>query len=228
MNKKIRILVAEEDPNFLKTIEDSLRASGSSYHVEKVSSGKECLKKLQKGKSDILLLDHALSDGDGLEWLRRFNESGIGVPTIFVTAKGDSGLAIKAMREGVFDYVNRSAECAKAFPFVVNRALEGHGLMLEKVRLQKELIETKNFLESIVEKAGDAISVVDLDGKVLYWNEGAKRIYGYEKEEVTGKRLSDFLYPKDSASRVEEGRSMSEIMTRVLNGHVVSNVEVNG
>ena len=100
------------------------------------------------------------------------------------------------MKEGVFDYINRSAECAKAFPFVVNRAIEGHSLMLEKVRLQKELIETKNFLESIVEKAGDAISVVDLEGKVLYWNEGAERIYGYQKEEVLGKKLSDFLYSR--------------------------------
>jgi len=218
--------VVEEDTNFLKTIEDSLKASGSLYHAEKVSSGKDCMKRLQKGKFDILLLDHALSDGDGLEWLRRFNELGIGIPTIFVTAKGDPGLAIKAMREGVFDYINRSAECAKSFPFVVNRAIEGHDLMLEKVRLQRELIETKNFLESIVEKAGDAISVVDLDGKVLYWNEGAKRIYGYEKEEVIGKKLSDFFYPKDTESRVEEERLVVELMARVKKGEVVSNVEV--
>ena len=42
---------------------------------------------------------------------------------------------------------------------------EGHSLMLEKVRLQNELIEAKNFLESVAEKAGDAISVVDLVGK---------------------------------------------------------------
>jgi PAS domain S-box-containing protein len=218
--------VAEEDSNFLKTIEDSLKASGSSYHAEKVSSGKECLKKLQKEKFDILLLDHALSDGDGLEWLRRFNELRIGIPTIFVTAKGDPGLAIKAMQEGVFDYINRSAECAKAFPFVMNRAIEGHGLMLEKVRLQKELIETNNFLESIVEKAGDAISVVDLEGKVLYWNEGAERIYGYKKEEVLGKKLSDFLYPKETRSRVGEERFVAGLMARVKKGEVVSNLEV--
>jgi PAS domain S-box-containing protein len=218
--------VAEEDTNFLETIEDSLRTSGSSYHAERVSSGKECREKLQKEKFDILLLDHALPDGEGLDWLRRFNESGIGIPTIFVTAKGDPRLAIEAMREGVFDYINRSAECAKAFPFVVNRAIEGHGLMVEKVRLQKELIETKNFLESIVEKAGDAISVVDLDGRVLYWNEGAKRIYGYEKEEVLGKKLSDFLYPRDTESRVKEERSVEGLMARVKKGEVVSNVEV--
>ncbi len=218
--------MAEEDSSFLRMVEDSLKASGSLYHIEKVSSGGECLKKLQSEKFDILLLDHSLLDGEGLNWLRRFNELGIGIPTIFVTAKGDPRLAIEAMKEGVFDYINRSAECAKAFPFVVNRAIEGYGLMLEKVRLQKELIETKNFLESIVEKAGDAISVVNLEGKVLYWNEGAERIYGYQKEEVLGEKISQFLYPKDDPLRAREEKLMDELMARVKRGEVVPNVEV--
>jgi CheY-like chemotaxis protein len=61
LDKRIRILVAEEDSGFLKMMEDSLKASGSLYYTEKVSSGKECFKKLQKEKFDILLLDHALS-----------------------------------------------------------------------------------------------------------------------------------------------------------------------
>jgi PAS domain S-box-containing protein len=218
--------VAEEDSSFLKMMEDSLKASGGLYHIDKVSSGGECMRMLQEEKFDILLLDHSLSDGEGLNWLRRFNELGIGVPTIFVTAKGNPRLAIEAMKEGVFDYINRSAECAKAFPFVVNRAIEGHGLMVEKVRLQKELIETKNFLESIVEKAGDAISVVDLEGKVLYWNEGATRIYGYPKEEVLGKKLADFLYSRDEKLREEEERLTEGLMAQVKVGKVIPNVEV--
>ncbi|HUL37600.1 MAG TPA: PAS domain S-box protein [Thermodesulfobacteriota bacterium] len=226
LDKKIRILVAEEDPGFLKMIEDSLKASGSLYHIEKVSSGKECLTKLQNEKFDILLLDHSLPDGEGLNWLRQFNELGVAIPTIFVTATGDPKLAIEVMKEGVFDYINRSAECAKAFPFVVNRAIEGHGLMLEKVRLQKELIETKNFLESIVEKAGDAISVVDLEEKILYWNEGAEKIYGYKREEVWGKKLSEFLYPRDENLRAEEEKVTEKLMTRVKAGEVLPNVEV--
>jgi len=226
LDKRIRILVAETDSSFLKMMEDSLKASGSLYHTEKVSCGEECLKKLQKEKFDILLLDHTLPDGEGLNWLRRFNESGIGIPTIFVTAKGDPRLAIEAMKEGVFDYINRSAECAKAFPFVVNRAIEGYSLMLEKVRLQKELIETKNFLESIVDRAGDAISVVDLDGKVLYWNEGAEQIYGYKKEEVRGKKLSHFLYPRDEKLKAEEETFTDQLMARVKGGEVIPNVEV--
>lgn len=135
-------------------------------------------------------------------------------------------MSMQVMKEGVFDYINRSAECAKAFPFVVNRAIEGYSLMVEKVRLQKELIETKNFLESIVDRAGDAISVVDLQGTILYWNEGAEQIYGYRKEEVLGRRLSDFLFPSDEKRREEEERLLDGLMSRVQKGEVVPNVEV--
>ncbi|OGP68221.1 MAG: hypothetical protein A2170_14535 [Deltaproteobacteria bacterium RBG_13_53_10] len=226
MDRKIRILVAEEDRIFFKMVEDSLKASGDLYEVQEVSSGEECLRMLQTERFDILLLDHLLPDGSGLSWLQRFNEMGIGIPTVFVTATGDPALSIKAMKEGVFDYINRSAECAKAFPFVVHRAIEGYSLMVEKVKLQKELIETKNFLESIVEKAGDAISAVGLDGKVLYWNEGAERIYGYGKAEVMGRNLMDFLCPRDENLRLEEERSMEDIMARVKKGEVVPNIEV--
>lgn len=207
-------------------VEDALRESGGGYEIERVSSGEDCMKKLQGERYDILLLDYALPDGKGLDWLRKFNESGVGIPTIFVTPKGDPKLSIQVMKEGVFDYINRSAECAKAFPFVVNRAVEGYTLMVEKVKLQKELIETKNFLESIVERAGDAISVVDLEGRILYWNEGAEQIYGFKKEETIGRNISDFLYPREETLREAEEKLMEEIMGKVRKGEVVPNVEV--
>jgi PAS domain S-box-containing protein len=226
MDRKIRILVAEADSVFRKMVEESLCESRGFYLLQKVSTGEECLKSLKKEKFDVLLLDHTLPDGDGLDWLRKFNEEGVGVPTIFVTPKGDPRLALAAMKEGVFDYINRSAECAKAFPFVIHRAVEGHSLMVEKVRLQKELIETKNFLESIVEKAGDAISVVDLEGKILYWNEGAERIFGYPKEEAREKNLFALLARKDEKKRAAEKIFHQELLDRVLKGESVSQVEV--
>ncbi len=225
MSRIIRILVAEEDLDFIAMIKASLLKAGDHYAVETVSSGEGCLQKLREEKFDVLLLDHSLPDGDGLEWLRRFNRSGMGIPTIFVTAKGDPQMSIQAMQEGVFDYINRSAECAKAFPFVVNRAIEGYNLMVEKVRLQKELIETRNFLESIVEKAGDAISVVDLEGRIIYWNEGAEKIYGYAKEEVLG-RSSGFLFPQGDPLKAREEKRFQSLIARVWKGEVISNVEV--
>ena len=57
-------------------LEESLRESAGYYDVEKVGAGKECLEALRGKKFDILLLDHALPDGAGLEWLKRFNKGG--------------------------------------------------------------------------------------------------------------------------------------------------------
>lgn len=227
MDKKVKILIAEEDATFLQMIISSLQESsyGYAYAIETVATGENCLQKLREGKFDLLLLDHTLPDGQGLSWLKKINRNGLGLPTIFITATGDPLLAIEAMKEGVFDYINRSAECAKAFPFVVHRALEGYNLMLEKVRLQKELIATKNFLESVIEKAGDAISVVDLEGRILYWNEGAERIYGIRKEEAMGQKLADLLYPLDEEARKGEEDIHYAFMEKIKKGEVVSHIE---
>ena len=83
MNRVMRILIAEEDQDFIAMITTSLLQAGDEYHVEAVSSGDDCLKRLKGEKYDILLLDHSLPDGNGLEWLRRFNKMGIGIPTVF-------------------------------------------------------------------------------------------------------------------------------------------------
>ncbi|HBB17861.1 MAG TPA: hypothetical protein DCZ97_13000, partial [Syntrophus sp. (in: bacteria)] len=79
MKRIMRILVAEEDRDFVEMIKTSLLHAGDQqYQVETVSSGADCLQKLRGEKFDILLLDHSLPDGEGLEWLKRFNKMGIG------------------------------------------------------------------------------------------------------------------------------------------------------
>ena len=50
LKRKIRILVAEDDPSFARMLDDSLKESGSPYRMEKVSSGQDCLQRLQQKK----------------------------------------------------------------------------------------------------------------------------------------------------------------------------------
>jgi PAS domain S-box-containing protein len=85
-----------------------------------------------------------------------------------------------------------------------------------ELRFTEELERAKLFGSGIVESAGDAVDFItnilessteysivgkDLDGKILLWNEGARRIYGYEPEEVVGKANSSILHsPEDVAS----------------------------
>src|SRR6476646_10232473 len=59
-----------------------------------------------------------------------------------------------------------------------------------------------DFIGNVLESSTEySIIGKDLDGKILLWNEGARRLYGYEPEEVVGKANSSILHtPEDLAA----------------------------
>jgi PAS domain S-box-containing protein len=61
--------------------------------------------------------------------------------------------------------------------------------------------EAVDFIGNILE-ASTEYSIIgkDLDGKVLLWNEGARRLYGWEPEEVVGKANSEILHPPEDVA----------------------------
>src|SRR5437868_3617385 len=62
--------------------------------------------------------------------------------------------------------------------------------------------EALDFIGSILESSTEySIIAKDLDGGILLWNEGARRLYGYEPEEVVGKANASILHiPEDVKS----------------------------
>src|SRR5882757_7389706 len=71
-----------------------------------------------------------------------------------------------------------------------------------------------DFITNILESSTQySVIAKDLSGKILLWNEGARRLYGYEPEEVVGKANSSILHaPEDIAA----GRPV-EILASALN-----------
>src|SRR5690349_20606197 len=58
---------------------------------------------------------------------------------------------------------------------------------------------TVDFITNILESSTEySVIAKDLDGQILLWNEGARRLYGYEPDEVIGKANSSILHtPED-------------------------------
>lgn len=80
----------------------------------------------------------------------------------------------------------------------------------EARQLQEELIHTRNFLQSLVEASVDAIVAADLRGRIILFNAGAERLYGYPREDVIGKLSVTQLYPGDGARDVMRMLSSEE------------------
>ena len=60
----------------------------------------------------------------------------------------------------------------------------------QDVTERKQAEKMRAFLASIVESSDDSIIGTDLDGRILSWNEGAKRLFGYTAEEAIGKHIT--------------------------------------
>src|SRR5690349_19168756 len=80
-----------------------------------------------------------------------------------------------------------------------------------------------DFIGNILESSTEySIIGKDLDGKVLLWNEGARRLYGYEPEEMVGKANSQILHtPED----VKAGKPQQMLEAALQTGHWEGNIK---
>ncbi len=93
----------------------------------------------------------------------------------------------------------RTAELVKA-----NEAL--HKEMTEGKRAQELIAEQA----ALLDKAQDAILVRDLDGKTLFWNKGAERMYGWTQQEVVGRNINELLYANPKKFLEVNGLTISQ------------------
>lgn len=84
---------------------------------------------------------------------------------------------------------------------------------MENARLYEEARSKGDYLESLVRNVTDAIVSVDSQRRVVEWNKGAEKIFGYTKEEVLGKDIDAIIVPKDKQKEAASitGRAMTSL-----------------
>jgi two-component system sensor histidine kinase/response regulator len=75
----------------------------------------------------------------------------------------------------------------------------------ERKRFENALVESEKKFRSISASVNDALLTVNNKGVITFWNEGAKKIFGYHETEVIGKNLHPLLVPKKYLDKVEKG-----------------------
>ena len=101
---KPRVLVVDDEPQFLRALAMNLRGAG--YDVETATTAREALAAAGLRRADALILDLVLPDGNGTEVTRELRQWS-DAPIIVVSAVGDEAEKIAALDAGADDYVTK-------------------------------------------------------------------------------------------------------------------------
>lgn len=101
--ERFKILVVDDEPDFLETIIKRLKARG--IEVAGVDSGLKALEFLDRGETDVIILDVKMPGMDGIEALREIKKKKPLVEVIMLTGHASVESGIQGMELGAFDYV---------------------------------------------------------------------------------------------------------------------------
>jgi len=125
---KKNILIVDDDRNFSLSVRDYLGSDEVQVHVS--HTGRDCLSLCTNNLIDIVLLDQKLPDAEGADLCAAILNCNSQAKIIFTTAFPSFDNAVKAVRQGAFDYLSKPFELEE-LGLVVKQALRT--LDLEKV-----------------------------------------------------------------------------------------------
>ena len=99
------ILVADDAPTVTLLVQRALEGAG--WDVTAVSDGAEAFEAGIDGDFDLALLDHLMPGMLGAEVLQRWNEAGVGFPTIILSGMDHDDLVIQLLEMGAVDFIRK-------------------------------------------------------------------------------------------------------------------------
>lgn len=165
------ILVVDDEPGVRSSVAGVLRDEGLA--VETAASGEECLDRVSAGTYDVIVLDIWLPGIDGLTTLQRLGERGSDAQVVMMSGHGSIEQAVKAIKLGAFDFVEKPLSLDKTV-LVVRNALRQHRLEQENRALRARVASPVTLvgdspamlaLRRVVETAGPSMGRVLILGE---------------------------------------------------------------
>jgi two-component system, OmpR family, response regulator len=102
-SQPVRALVVDDEAYLADLVAMALRYEG--WEAITAGTGDAAARALREQHPDVVILDVMLPDTDGFSLLRRWRESGVTVPVIFLTARDATDDRVSGLRLGADDYV---------------------------------------------------------------------------------------------------------------------------
>jgi PAS domain S-box-containing protein len=204
--------VIDDEASTRDLLKLSLESDG--YTVFTAEDGPTGLELFTRENPTIVLTDIKMPGMDGIEVLRRVKEQSPDVEVIVITGHGEMNLAIQALQLEASDFINKPIS-DESLAIALKRAEEKIWLRnklkeytedLERLvkETSEELLKRHEIEHKLIQTSMDGIIANDRQGKIIIFNEGAERIYGYTQEEAVSEIHVSQLYPEGQARQIKK------------------------
>src|SRR5918999_2780737 len=175
---KPTVLIVDDEAGVRSALSGVLRDEG--YVVEAVESGEACLDRVVRAPYDVIVLDIWLPGMDGLATLERLRARRVDSPVVMISGHGNIESAVKAIKLGAFDFVEKPLSLEKTVLVVGNA--------LRQRRLEAENRALREHVDRRLTMVGESYVMAQLREQVAMAapTNGRVLIYG---ENGTGKEL---------------------------------------
>jgi DNA-binding NtrC family response regulator len=132
----LSILVVDDEPIVVQSLGDWFRDDG--YQVAIAANAKEALRLAAQARYDIAFVDIKMPGMDGLELQERLAAAQPDMSLIIMTAYASVDSAVKALKNGAYDYITKPFD-PEELTLLVQRAAEHRSLRSENLRLKERL-----------------------------------------------------------------------------------------
>lgn len=216
-----RILVIDDDPETAGY--HALLLQDQGLITEIVNNPMEVMGPILNFRPDVILMDVNMPQCSGLELASviRQHVAFVQLPIIFVTTETALDHQTLAMKAGGDEFVSKPINPEVLIPSVLSRAQRWRtlGSILARMR------ESESRFRTVAHSAPDGIVLAEDDGTIVFWNQSAQKMFGYEPMEIIGLPLSK-LFPK--RDREERNQYFNLLKTGRADGRVRETIEMTG
>ena len=161
------IYVVDDDDGMRRAL--SLLLNTVGYKTVAFASPKEFLDKFKPDTAGCLVLDIRMPGMSGLELQQHLNRMGSMLPVIFITGHGDVPMAVQAMKEGAFEFVQkpfRDQDLLDRINHALERDKENRSSLARRAdvlhRTDSLTPREKQVMASVVDGAANKVIAIDL------------------------------------------------------------------
>ncbi len=212
------ILIVDDEAAIRESLQTLLEME--NYSVECAATGEEGLNRIAERPFDLVLLDFALPDKNGLEILRDIRERDRDLSVIMITAYGTVENAVLAIQAGATNFIQKPWDNEKLLADI-QTAVARRRAEEENIQLKRALKQRYNF-ENIIGKSEAMLRIFDLVAQVA----PSRSTILLQGESGTGKELIAKALHMNSSRKdatfvpVNTGSMPADLLESTLFGHV--------